>query len=390
MATERAAHSVPVGDFQSEEECFDDWIKMFEDAVLLATNAPADRKEALYKKWLPLKLDKRTRDLLKNCTDAATWDALKKELKELLVDPQEKYNWQINKSSVQWDGKENFHSLANKIKRLVNLYHDGTEKDKEYFFRFRLSLPTDYRRAIDLGCDEKRRTLEEAKKMAFRFQMSQVDSTPAAHAGGGASGGSMSFTGAAMSDDRLTSMEMALESMNVRLGNHEAKLKKPSGRKSRHQSSSSDDGGNCERAPACRDRDDRYNRRDQYSRRDSSGERYQSRDSEHRDSGRRNDDRYRRESRDRDRRYSHDRRDHRRHRDRRDDYDSQDRKDRRHQKDNHHDGHDSASSDELDHDHESRSNRRGESANHHLAKFNLESCFRKYCSMVMESKEPTG
>ena len=68
---------------------------------------------------------------------------------------------------------------------------------------------------IDLGCNEKERTLDEVKKMAFRFQMSQVDGTHAAHGGGSAMGGSamggsVSVTGAAISDDRLTSVEMAL------------------------------------------------------------------------------------------------------------------------------------------------------------------------------------
>ena len=104
MATERAAHSIPVDNFRSEQNSFDDWIKLFEDAVALATNAPDDRKEPLYKKWLPLKLDDRSRELLKNCTAAATWTILK-EFKGFLADPQENYNWQTNRIAPAWDGK---------------------------------------------------------------------------------------------------------------------------------------------------------------------------------------------------------------------------------------------------------------------------------------------
>ena len=179
MATEQATHSIPVGCFQSEIDNFDDWIKLFEDAVELATNAPNERKETLFKKWLPLKLDKRTRDLLKNCDTTAVWKDLKIALKALLIDPQEQYNWQTRRTTVLWDGKESFHTLCNRIKRLVDLYDEGANKDQEYFFRFREALPTDYRRAIDLSCDEKKRTIEEAKKIAFQVRYLQADSDPA-------------------------------------------------------------------------------------------------------------------------------------------------------------------------------------------------------------------
>ena len=352
MAAERAAHSVPVGVFQSEEECFEDWIKMFEDAVLLATNAPADRKEALYRKWLPLKLDKRTRDLLKNCTEAATWnaatwEALKTELKDLLVDPQEKYNWQINKSSVQWDGKENFHSLANKIKRLVNLYHDGAEKDTENFFRFRMSLPTDYRRAIDLGCDEKKRTLDEAKKMAFRFQMSQADSAPTANNNGNAMGKNVSFTGAVMSENRLKSVEMALEGVSVRCDNLESDTNK----KPRDQAPSRDNSKERQWSRGRSDRDGRYGYREQTRSRDSSrGSSY---------CGRQDDpSRYERDSRDdsgRDRRNSWG--------------DSG-----RYQRDRR----------------EDRSARKGDSSEHKMASLDFEPMFRKFCSMVVDNTKQDG
>ena len=206
MAGERATHSIPVDTFRSEEDSFDDWIKLFEDAVVLSTNAPEDRKEALYKKWLPLKLDKRTRDLLKNCDLAARWETLKAALKALLIDPQEQYNWQTRRTTLVWDKKESFHAFANRVKRLVDLYDGGADKAREYFFRFRQGLPTDYRQAIDLGCDETKRTMEEAKKIAFRLQYSQAKSNAQTAEGGAGPKKTMSFTGAAMSDDRLKTL----------------------------------------------------------------------------------------------------------------------------------------------------------------------------------------
>ena len=134
MTTEQATHSIPVATFQSEVDNFDDWIELFEGAVELATNAPNDRKESLFKKWLPLKLDNRSCDLLKNCDITAPWKDLKIALKALLIDPQEQYNWQTRRTTVLWDGRESFHTLSNRIKRLVDLYDEGTNKSQEYFF----------------------------------------------------------------------------------------------------------------------------------------------------------------------------------------------------------------------------------------------------------------
>ena len=55
---EHATHSIPISAFDSYTENFADWIVLFEDAVVLATNAPEDWKSDLFKMWLPLKLDK--------------------------------------------------------------------------------------------------------------------------------------------------------------------------------------------------------------------------------------------------------------------------------------------------------------------------------------------
>ena len=41
---EHATHSIPISAFDSYTENFADWIVLFEDAVVLATNAPEDRK----------------------------------------------------------------------------------------------------------------------------------------------------------------------------------------------------------------------------------------------------------------------------------------------------------------------------------------------------------
>ena len=64
---EHATHSIPISTFDSYTENFADWVALFEDAVVLATNAPEDRKSDLFKMWLPLKLDTRSHDLYKNC-----------------------------------------------------------------------------------------------------------------------------------------------------------------------------------------------------------------------------------------------------------------------------------------------------------------------------------
>ena len=216
---EHATHSIPISTFDSYTENFADWVALFEDAVVLATNAPEDRKSDLFKMWLPLKLDTRSHNLYKNCSIEAdtTWEAIKTELAALLIDPQEKYNWQINRTTVLWDGKESFHILANKIKRLVDLYDEGANKEKEYFFRFRQALPANYRSAIDLGCDETKRTIDEAKKMAFRFQMAQADTNPPDSSERVGPKPFASFTAASMYEDRIDSLEREMGKLFTRI-----------------------------------------------------------------------------------------------------------------------------------------------------------------------------
>ena len=373
MATERAAHSIPVNDFQSDRESFDDWVRLFEEAVGLATNAAADRKEPLYKRWLPLKLDTRSRELLKSCNQTATWAALKKELKNFLVDPQEKYNWQTNRVTPSWDGKESFHVLANKIKRLVDLYEEAEDKKNLYFFRFRMALPTDYRRAIDLGCDETKRTIDEAKKMAFRFQMSQMDGNPPTDAGRLATDKNVSFAGAALSDDRLKSVEMAVQGVNVRLDTMDSKMDKPG--------VSRDNSGNQDRQEYYRQsssRDSSYRSQDRDRRRDDSNDHHSSR-SWRDDSRRREDSRRRDDSRDwRDKRDRCDSRDSRDSRGWRGDRNSDSRREGRDRGGSR----DSGSRDRRD-DRSSKS----DADNHRLATLELEPMFEKFCSLVMENSK---
>ena len=116
---ESATHSIPIGKFDSPTENFNEWVKRFENAVVLATNVTEEaQKLDLYRKWLPLKLDERGRNLLKICTKN-NWEELKVELGGLLIDPQEKYNWKVRRSTITWDGKESFHALANRIQTAV-------------------------------------------------------------------------------------------------------------------------------------------------------------------------------------------------------------------------------------------------------------------------------
>ena len=172
---ERATSSIPVETFNSDRDDFTEWVGLFEDAVRLATGATeARRLLVLFRQWLPIKLDARARVVFSNCTKQ-DWAELKTEFRDLLIDPQERYNWQARRTTIVWDKKESFHSLATRVKRAVKLYDQETVWEEQYFFRFRAALPKHYRRTIDLGCDEDNRTIDEAKKIALRLQMALAD-----------------------------------------------------------------------------------------------------------------------------------------------------------------------------------------------------------------------
>ena len=312
---ERPATSIPIESFRSDHDDFGEWIKLFESAVILATHATEEaRKHDLFRQWLPIKLDARSRDVYGNCTKEA-WDELKTEFQNLLIDPQEKYNWQARRTTIAWDGRESFHSLATRVKRSVNLYENPAVWEEQYFFRFRSALPYPYRKAIDLGCEEDGRTLENAKKCALRLQMALADGNNEDTAMARATGRpdadkpekSVAFTGAALADDRLKAIELSLQEMSIRVDNVNSKLDEVSHSGDSRQSSrdryeSRYSGGhsssrNPDRRDGSRDyrrdssdRQGRWDSRDRYSRRD----RYDSRDRQH--------------GRDQDRRDSYDRR----------------------------------------------------------------------------------
>jgi hypothetical protein len=207
MATDKATSTIPVETFRTSHDDFDEWILLFEQAVVLGTEVTdADRKVELWKSWLPYKLDDEARVILRSIT-TNVYAEVKADLRKLLIDPQEAYSWQTNRSTIQWDGKESFHSLAVRVQRAVDKYDPDASKPKEYFFRFRQALPKKYRNAIDLGCAEDKRTIDEAKKIAMRVQMTEADGDDK----------EVVFTGASMADDRLKTLEMDFQKMGVRM-----------------------------------------------------------------------------------------------------------------------------------------------------------------------------
>ena len=222
--TEEAATDIPVDPYSADLD-FDEWVETFETAVEVATN-PADdaRKHALCKKWLPIKLDNATRKIYHNCdtADAVTWGELKTELKRLLVSPEEKYNWRSGRLQVTWDGKESFHALGTRVTRAVDKFED-TPRPSDYFHSFRKALPGPYQQAIDWGANAE--TLDEAKRHAFKYQTvlaGRKDDDSAREATSTSPG---RFTGASMEEDRLRSIELALQDMSIRLENLEAAIR---------------------------------------------------------------------------------------------------------------------------------------------------------------------
>ena len=214
MATERATNSIAVDTFRSSADDFTEWITLFEDAVQLGTGVTdAARKEILYLKWLPLRLDDEARTVYRGIASRG-WADVKAELGTLLIDQQEAYTWQTNRSSLQWDGKESFHALAVRVRRAVDKYDPDAVKAKEYFFRFRQALPKRYQTVIDLGCAEDKRTIDEAKKFALRLQMTELNDDKS----------KATFTSASMAEDRLKSLEMDFKKMEVRMEAVEGKI----------------------------------------------------------------------------------------------------------------------------------------------------------------------
>ena len=199
--------SIPIDAFNPDIDDFQEWISLFEDAVVLATNVKKEaRKKELFKTWLPLVLDERTRIIFRKC-EKTEWNELVKELAKLLVDPQEKYEWRAGRLKITWDQTESFHVLAARVTRAINKYEDEP-RPSDFFHHFRNALPVDYQQAIDLGANAE--TLDEAMRVALRFRTAQSGK-----------GKAPAFTAASMSHDRINDLERALERMSVTLGNVE-------------------------------------------------------------------------------------------------------------------------------------------------------------------------
>ena len=325
------AHSLPVDKYRHEVDDFDVWVTLFEDAVGLAHNVDAGpARDALCIRWLPLKIDESARAVRNNCKETE-WAKIKVELSGLLTDPQEKYDWVANRDPITWNGAESFHALGTRIKRKVDKYEEPGSRAKEYFVRFRAALPLTYRRAIDIGCDNW--DIDEAKKVASKIRLADSD----AAAGGEAAPKAVSFKGAAMSDDRIKSLELGMQGMSVDVGNMKDVLKECADgvkelRRSRDESRKRHDVRSPSRDGGRRGSGERYRDFSRDSRRDDRSSRSGRRDdrynaySDSRDSSwdqrRRSPSEYRRDSRDRDYRSGRDSRYDSRDRGR---YDSQDR-----------------------------------------------------------------
>ena len=220
----RPVTSIPCDNFNSDVDHLPDYVPIFEKACIVATNPSDARKESTFLQWFPIKLDKRARELFAGIVQtkpdgsSKSWAAITTELKELLIDPQERYNWKAKKSTIKWDGKESFHALETRVKRAVDLFEDPAVVKSEYFFRFRAALPKEYRKAIDLGCEESARTIENAKKCALRLQLAEADDDDDA-----SSSKNVAFSGAAMADntgsDRVKALEMGFQELSLHMGN---------------------------------------------------------------------------------------------------------------------------------------------------------------------------
>ena len=211
---ERGASSIPCLDYDSSKDDFETWIEKFEYAVNVATNAPTPaRRQQLYLQWLPLKLDNEARAILKQVPTGLNYEQTIARLKELLIDEVEIYKWKMLEKTIKWDGKESFQALATKVKNAVDRYEKELSPQGKiwaYFFRFRHALPaTPYQDFIDTSLAKDDKTIENAKELALRVQMTQQSKEAKTDPK------QVSFTGAAMSDDRIHALELDMAKMKV-------------------------------------------------------------------------------------------------------------------------------------------------------------------------------
>ena len=221
MMAEKRVTDIPVEIFRHGIDHFESWVKLFEKAIDLSYKgaSEADRATAC-EQWLPLKLDDKTR-LIYGGVTGATWESIKTNLQKALVDPHDEYMWHSRRATIIWDGVESFQSLGTRIMREVDTYQT-TERETEYFFRFRLALPKDYKRALDLGCSKTTRTIKHAIDIAERLRVADSD---AVESGATATPKpihkDLSFSVAAMYDDRIRYLEREMEKIKIRLDNLE-------------------------------------------------------------------------------------------------------------------------------------------------------------------------
>ena len=224
--TERAASSINCKDFCSDVDDFEQWVVKFERAVKLATNVRDDTQlYYLYKEWLPLKLDEPAYAIWL-LTTKTRWPDLREELIGLLVDPQEKYKWQAKLTTIKWDGKESFHALASRVKRAVNKYDKEMSqeyKNREYFFRFRAAFKKPMRRCIDMGCSQNNRTIEAAKDIALRYQITTADDDGNNQNDAEDPRGA-TFSNANLHYDKASNIEILLTEITTKLDNLEVAL----------------------------------------------------------------------------------------------------------------------------------------------------------------------
>ena len=210
----KASATIDIEKYKHGSDDFDEWVVMLETAITLATNATGADHSRLCKSWLPLKLDGASRAIYKQANTDAEWDALKDELSKLLVDPQEAYRWQAKRSTLKWDGKESFHTLASRIITAVAKY-DGNlpeeYKQKEYFFRFREALDEVYQNAIDMACGPNDRNLTFVKDIAQRTRTMLENKSKNVEAK------SVTFASASLEENRTSSLELALSRIDSKL-----------------------------------------------------------------------------------------------------------------------------------------------------------------------------
>ena len=207
---QRCSSKIDIDKFRHGTDDFTEWVEELETVISLATNATGQNLDYLCKKWLPIKLDQASKAIYKRVDANLSWDELKKALAEKLIDPHQEYMWQAMKYTVKWDGKESFHALASRVIQAVATYQSTLTQDQQkeqHFFRFREALPeVPYQEAIDMGIKKADRTLENAVDIAQRTRMTKANREKA-----------VTFGGAAMEENRQSSLDMTLSKMNSNL-----------------------------------------------------------------------------------------------------------------------------------------------------------------------------